>query len=254
MRIAAVLAVHGDAPHVLDTLVSIAAQDRPVDERIAVADAITEEVRTLLEAHGFHIVNATTTAMDPHTRVAHNFSQGVALATACDLAVLGDHDDVWHRHRVRHHEQVANEFPDAAMLVSDGRLVNATGEGMGSTLRMTFPVPVEWNDMSTSAQWRYAIRHSIATGGASAVRPKYVAAQQVPPGWLHDRWWSLAAIRRGGIVIDDVIVIDYRITDEQQVGLDTQGQHDALAWLTNKAGNAGRTVKRMRDLSSLMRS
>lgn len=252
MRIAAVLAVHGDAPYLLDTLVSIAAQERPVDERIAIADAISEEARTLLEAHGFQVTNATTTATDAHSRVAHNFAQGVHRAAKCDLVVLGDHDDVWHRHRVRHHEYVATEFPDAAMVASDGRLINATGEGMGATLRMTFPVPMEWNELSTSTQWRYALRHSIATGGASAVRPHYVTSRPIPPGWLHDRWWSLAAIRHGGIAIDDVIVIDYRITDEQQVGLNTHGQEDPMTWITRRLGSLGTTARRTRDVATLV--
>ena len=56
----------------------------------------------------------------------------------------------------------------------------------------------------------------------------------VPEGWLHDRWWSLAATAQGRMALDTKIVIDYRISPEQQVGLDTANQGaDPLTWLSD---------------------
>lgn len=252
MRIAAVLSVHGSAPYLAATLASIATQTRAVDLRIAVADSVTAATRDLLAGHGFSIHPATSTAQDAHTRIAHNFAQGVRAARECEIAVLGDHDDVWHAHRVAHHVASTNASASWVMHACDGQLVDGNGDPVGATLRTTFPVPPEWSQLGRTRQWAYALRHSIATGGASAVHPRRVLTPAIPAGWLHDRWWSLLAIRSGGMLLDPTIVIDYRLTDTQQVGLDTQGQHAGARWLARRVTTAGRTVRRAGHLARLL--
>jgi hypothetical protein len=105
--------------------------------------------------------------------------------------------------------------------------------------------------MSKSKQFTYALRHSIATGGASAIRPCNFNDINVPEGWLHDRWWSLAATAQGRMSLDRKVVIDYRITPEQQVGLDTAQQAESTrTWIVDHAknliGTAGKSVDLMR--------
>jgi len=252
MRIAAVIVVHGGAPFLDATLGSISAQARQPDARIAVCDSTEPRVDAQLRAHGFDLHRATTTSRDVTTRIAHNFAQGVRLATDTDLAVLGDHDDVWHIDRIGHHEVTARTLLHAAMVSSDGRLVDAGGAPIGGTLRDTFPVPADWNHLDLRRQWIYALQHSIATGGASAVVPSKVLRRPIPHGWLHDRWWSLLATRERGMVIDDAVVIDYRVSDAQRVGLDTQGQHSAQEWWGTRVRNLGRTARRGADIARLL--
>jgi hypothetical protein len=252
MRIAAVVVAHGDAPFLASTLDSITGQSRALDARIAICDATTPQVDALLREHRFVIHRATTTSRDVTTRIAHNFAQGVHAAGDCDLVVLGDHDDVWHIDRVGHHEAVARTFPGAVMLASDGRLIDSHGAPPGGTLRETFPVPAGWNDLDLRQQWTYVLRHSIATGGASAVVPHRVLRVAIPNGWLHDRWWSLLAVRDHGMVIDDAVVIDYRISDDQRVGLDTQGQESTLRWMGKRAASLTRTARRAADIARLL--
>ena len=66
--------------------------------------------------------------------------------SACDIAVLSDHDDVWHADRVAHQAALLDEHPDVSLLASDGRLVDETGRPLGGTLRDTFRVPSDFND------------------------------------------------------------------------------------------------------------
>lgn len=252
MRIAAVVVAHGDAPFLASTLDSITGQSRAPDARIAVCDATSPQVDALLREHGFDGYRATTTSRDVATRIAHNFAQGVKAAIDFDLAILGDHDDVWHLDRIGHHEAVARTFPRAVMISSDGRLINSHGTPLDGTLRDTFPVPSGWNDLDLRKQWMYVLRHSIATGGASAVVPQSVLRIVTPNGWLHDRWWSMLAIRDHGMVIDDAVVIDYRISEDQQVGLDTQGQGSTLRWVGTHAASLIRTAKRAADIARLV--
>jgi hypothetical protein len=252
MRIAAVIVAHAGSPFIEAALDSITNQSRRPDVRIAVCDATSRDVDAHLRDHGFDIHRATTSSRDITTRIAHNFAQGVRLAGDTDLAVLGDHDDVWHIDRVGHHEAVARTFPGAVMLASDGRLVDSMGVPTSGTLRDTFPVPQGWNGLDLRQQWTYALRHSIATGGASAVVPARALRTPIPAGWLHDRWWSLLAVRDHGMVIDDAVVIDYRISDDQRVGLDTQGQHPTASWLLTRARTLGRTARRGMDIARLL--
>jgi len=99
---------------------------------------------------------------------------------------------------------------------------------------------------------RAVIRRSVATGGASAVRPRAFVDVEIPAGWLHDRWWSLVATAREALRLDDEAVIDYRISPGQEVGLDRG--HQARAAL-DRVGEgikaAGSTARRVRDLQAL---
>jgi len=188
------------------------------------------------------------------TRIAQNFLQGVrvAVAAGAEVVILGDHDDVWRRDRVDYQVSFLDEHPSVGMLASDGFLIDEHGAALPGTIRSTFPVPEDFNEQSTRAQLAYAVRHSVATGGASALRPAVLPDWSIPAGWLHDRWWSLATIRAGCFVADPTPVIDYRLTANQQVGLDAASQNDGKRWLSRKAREATRSASRARDLSRLI--
>jgi hypothetical protein len=101
---------------------------------------------------------------------------------------------------------------------------------------------------------RYALRHSVATGGASMIRPATFPDLSVPEGWLHDRWWSLVATARGGLLVDPGSVIDYRVQPGQQVGLDGSSQrHGGLVRLSSLARHGRRSLRKERDLRRLLR-
>ena len=78
------------------------------------------------------MVESTTTSTDVTTRIAQNFVQGVRACAAADLVVLGDHDDVWHPSRVAHQVGMLGVWARAAMVASDGVLVDAKDEPVGA--------------------------------------------------------------------------------------------------------------------------
>ena len=253
--VAAVLVTHNSQKFLEDTLASIDSQTRPADIRIAVDDHSTDATRSLLSAHGFIVQLATSPATNPSTRIAQNFHQVLRLAVAegADLVVLGDHDDLWHRNRIEHQCAMLARNPSTAMLASDGFLIDKHGAAVPGTIRGTFPLLEDFNEQPLRARLTYATRHSIATGGASALRPARLSDWSIPPGWLHDRWWSLASLRAGAFLTDTTPVIDYRLSADQEVGLDTADQDAPARWLANKARGLGRTSSRARDLTRLIR-
>ena len=254
-RVAVVIATHNSERFLEDTLASIQAQKLRPDIHIAIDDFSTDATRTLLNDHGFEVQAATSTARDSATRIAQNFHQGVrtAQAAGADIVILGDHDDLWHTDRIRHQVNRLHADPRIAMLASDGFLIDEHGAAVPGTIRSTFPVPADFDSLTLRKRLAYAARHSIATGGASALRPALMTDWSVPPGWLHDRWWSLATLRADRFRLDPTAVIDYRAFDDQQVGLDDAMQRQPFRWTLAKARDATRSGRRVRDLARLAR-
>lgn len=271
--IAAVLVTHNSERWLRATLESIASQTRKPDSIIVIDDNSTDGTKAILADFGITPIPASTTSTDVTTRIAQNFQQGIREAKDADIVVLGDHDDIWHPTRVDRQAYLlgarnsdsdgdvkgVNTNPSTStsvlMVASDGTLVDENGAATGGTLRTTFPVAADWNDLPANEQLAYALKHSLATGGASAIRPSYFAGQEIPEGWLHDRWWSLLATVRLGMLIDSESVIDYRVQGSQQVGLDTGTQAMGSAKkATSRAANFKVSVRKAKDLSTTLRA
>ena len=219
VTVGAVIVTHNSQQWLPDLIASIDGQTRSVDYRIAIDDASSDATVRLLREAGWIVEQATSMATDVTTRIAQNFTQGVRSLSDVDLCVIGDHDDYWLPDRVDHQTLVLEEHPEAWMVASDGRIMNQS-----QTLRDTFPIPADWENLSHRRRIRYALRHSIATGGACTVRPAGLLspstrATPVPYRWLHDRWWSLSALACDALVIDRQPVVEYRLSDSQHTGL-----------------------------------
>lgn len=256
--IAAVLVTHNSERWLKATLDSIEHQTRRPDRIIVIDDNSTDGTSKILSDHGITPIKAGTTATETVTRIAQNFQQGIREARDADIVVLGDHDDIWHPTRVERQAALlqgsnTNAGTSTLMVASDGTLVDEIGAPIGGTLRTTFPVDANWNGLPADQQLRFALKHSLATGGASAIKPGYFAEQEIPEGWLHDRWWSLLATVRLGMLIDHEAVIDYRVQASQQVGLARGTQAMSASAKTKiRAKSMGASVKRAKDLHSIL--
>ena len=255
-RIAAVLVTHDSERWIEATAASVVAQSRLPDQVIVVDDASTDATVEILSrvigSDRLRVIPSTDRSTDPASRIARNFRQGLQECRDFDVAVLGDHDDVWHGHRVEHQVQLLERHPRSTIVASDGRLVDEAGSPIGGTLRDAFPVPDRFEHLAPAERMRTVLRHSIATGGASAVRPSAFAGSPIPPGWLHDRWWSLVAVARDELILDRDLVIDYRLSSGQQVGLDRgRQQGSATQRLAHATATLPRTLGRLRDVHGI---
>jgi glycosyltransferase involved in cell wall biosynthesis len=254
---AALIVTSNSARWIEQTLASIVGQEHQPDAIVVIDDNSTDTTRSIVHAvlgGRASVYRATSRADDVTTRIAHNFHQGIRACLAYDVAVLGDHDDLWYPTRVGHQVRQFAVHPEVTMLASDGTLINARDESLDGTLRATFPVPGDWNHERPAEQMRYAVRHSIATGGASALRPSGFADLTIPAGWLHDRWWSLVATARRGMMIDTELVIDYRVIETQEVGLGRGRQDDSrLKRLTSAVTGGPEVMGKLRDLHGRLR-
>lgn len=245
--IAVVLVTHNSQAFLPELLASIDRQTLQPDIKLAVDDNSTDNTRVLLTDKGFTVIPSASTELDTTTRIAQNFVHVVTAAqeVGADTVIIGDHDDLWHPHRIAHQHELLRTHEQVSLLASNGR----TPDG---SLRTTFPVPENFNKLDLQAQWKYTAKHSIATGGASAIAPNRISTLAVPPGWLHDRWWSLRAVREGSMWVDPELVIDYRVSPGQQVGLDTAGQGNTASWVGRKLRELPTSARKMKDISQLI--
>jgi glycosyltransferase involved in cell wall biosynthesis len=245
--IAVVLVTHNSQGFLPELLASIDQQTRKPELKLAVDDNSTDNTVELLTSNGFTVIPAQSSESDTTTRIAQNFVQAVTAATdaGADTVIIGDHDDLWHPHRIKHQVEFLETHERVSMLASNGSTPNGT-------LRTTFPVPENFNQLDLQGQWRYVAKHSIATGGASAIAPNRISTLTVPTGWLHDRWWSLRAVREGSMWVDPELVIDYRVSPDQQVGLDAAGQGNNATWFSRKLRELPTTMRKMKDISQLI--
>ena len=193
-----------------------------------------------------HVRPSTSRARNLHTRTAQNFTQAARTLRSMDLIALADHDDCWLPNRLTHQAATFSQHPQALMLASNGNLM-----GDEATLFDVFDVPKDLNDHPCQQIARHVIRYSVATGSASMIRRDLLRQPQgIPPrGWLHDRWWSLVAASRCGLRVDRAPVIDYRVSLDQQIGVN-RGRQAATGLSRLTASRLG-DIARLRDLMSL---
>jgi len=246
-----VIVTHNSQEFLPELLASIQAQIQQLDHLVVIDDNSTDQTNQILAQHAIIPTRATSKATNLTTRIAQNFQQGVRQAPPNSIVILGDHDDTWLPHRVQHQVAAFQREPLLAMLASDGRISDPNK--IEQTLRTTFPIPVDWDAMNKRNQFAFALRHSIATGGASAIKvSNFTSHLTVPSGWLHDRWWSLAATALGRMALDDEIAINYRITTTQQVGLDSASQQEGTQqWLLAQARDFPNTAAKSVELMKL---
>jgi glycosyltransferase involved in cell wall biosynthesis len=245
--ISVALVTHNSERFLPELLLSIDRQTLQPEIKLAVDDNSTDATVDLLNQNGFTVISAHSSENETITRITQNFMQVVIAAhkAGSGTVIIGDHDDLWHPHRIKHQHEILTKNHRVGLVASNGR----TPKG---SLRTTFPVPENFNELDLAGQWRYVAKHSIATGGACAIAPDRITTLNVPTGWLHDRWWSLRAVREQSMWIDQELVIDYRVSSDQQVGLDAAGQGSTAYWWTKKLRDLPSTARKMKDISRLI--
>lgn len=158
-------------------------------------------------------------AADVKTRIAHNFARGLAEVARYDFVVLADQDDVWFDDRLECQRAALVAAPSALLAAGDGLLIDEASRRTIGTLRDTFPVPPDWATLSPAQRMRIALRQPLVTGAASALSQELARLMTpIPTGWLHDRWGSLVASARDGLVLQPRPVIEYRVHARQVLG------------------------------------
>jgi glycosyltransferase involved in cell wall biosynthesis len=223
---AAVMVTHNGARFLRQQCDSIFRQTLLPAVLIVVDDASRDTTRDLLhEISGAAsvpmelIVVDGSDAPDWKSRIAANMMTGLVAASEYRVAILSDQDDEWLPDRLATQRATLLGTPGVLLVAGDAILIDEHGQPLGERLRDRFPLPPGWDALDAPARVRAALRRPIVTGAATAMGPELVRLMSpVPKGWLHDRWATLVAVARNGVLLQDDPVIRYRIHDRQVIG------------------------------------
>lgn len=259
VRVGALLVTHNSGSHIDQTLASIQAQTLQPDVVLVVDDDSRDDTvariehwaRSFEQAGGlFLFQRSTATSTRGLSRIAANFTQGVRALGNVDLVALADHDDLWLEDRLQQQIDLMTEMQHCSMLASNSWIDDTAG-----TLFDAFDIPEDLGTASAADVLRFVIRRSVATGGASMIRPRRLidSGALVPPaGWLHDRWWSLVAAAQGALCVSGKPVIRYRLSQAQAVGLDRGRQ--ASSGMRRIIRTSWGDLERLKSLHGLRKS
>jgi glycosyltransferase involved in cell wall biosynthesis len=223
---------------------------RPILRDLARSSPIPVEV---IEVDRSHVA-------DIRTRVAANVMAGLEAASGFDIAILADQDDEWLEDRVAAQRHLLTSIPGALLVAGDASLMDRDGVATGGTLRQLFPAPANWSGMDPAARMHAALRRPLVAGAAAAQVTELTRLMSpIPPGWLHDRWATLVAAARGGLVLQPAPVIRYRVHSGQVLGVrDARAGAREQRWRQvlrrgmspmGAAARAGHIVRRIRPLA-----
>ena len=212
------------APYLRQQLDSILSQTRPIDEIVVGDDGSTDETLDILVEYEARHPGRFRLFAHPERRGTVNNFEFVLARCRGRLIFLSDQDDVWKPHKV---ETMLARFddPQAMLVFTDGRLIDAGGAPMASTLWK------EWQfNWTTRLRWRrpraavldLVHNRNKVTGATAAFRRELLddcLPIRVPPGYWHDAWLALHAAARGGLRFLPEPLIDYRVHEGQQIGI-----------------------------------
>ncbi|CAM3950605.1 glycosyltransferase [Smaragdicoccus niigatensis] len=192
-------------------------------------DATCDLVRKAFANSGIRLVelDAPTRSGGLFTRIARNFQTAISAAADYPFIALSDQDDVWVPTRLERQRDRLTR--GALMTIADGHVIDEDSARTGTTMRHRFPVPLEWTGWASTERLEAVLRQPMATGAASMISNSLLElALPIPSGWLHDRWLSLVAAARAHLDVDQRQLIEYRVYDEQAVGVD--GETHLVGW------------------------
>jgi len=220
VKISVALCTRNGARYLEAQLRSILDGTRVPDEIVLSDDASTDATiaigsRVLGASRVRHRILENPTALG----VTANFEQAVR-ATAGDVIVLSDQDDVWHPTRLA---RVESDFTATGLLLrhSDARLVDDLGADLGTTLFTRLRVrPDEVAAIADGRAFATYLRRNLATGATTAFRRELLEdALPFPPEWVHDEWLAILAAARAGVRLVREPEIDYRLHGANQIGV-----------------------------------
>ncbi len=214
------LGTYNGGQYLREQLESIAAQQRPPDELVICDDCSGDDsveiVRWFAARASFPV---RLQINERRLGSTGNFAKAIALCRGRWI-FLCDQDDVWMPQKIARLLQAAAEHPDAGLLFSDVRLVDAArrplGCGLWEALRFGRR---QQRLLNRGDAWKVLVRRNVVTGMTMAFRSEY-RPWVLPPaaGWVHDGWIALIVAAVAPCVAIAEPLVEYRQHPGQQIG------------------------------------
>jgi len=235
---------------------SLFAQQRPVDEIVAVDDASNDSTVALLTS----LASRSPVPMHVHRNPARlgagaNFERAMAL-TKGEIIFLCDQDDVWEPEKIATCLIPFESDSNVVLVHSDAQLVGADMQSRSTTLFAALEIsPTERRLEDASRAFELLLKRNIVTGATAAVRRSvFVQAAPFPPEWVHDEWLAVIASLTGRLVRVDRPLIRYRQHGANLIGAERRSAAQKLRALRSGRGDyQRRLLTRLTLLQTRMR-
>jgi glycosyltransferase involved in cell wall biosynthesis len=234
---------------------SLLAQSSLPDEIVLADDASTDGTCAILDAFAARArsegIEVTLVARDQNIGFVQNFSDAL-LRTRGDIVFLCDQDDTWHPRKIAQMRERFTHDPALTLLHSDGELVDAELEPMGSTMFDALQVkPWELAAIHAGRAFEVLVRRSMVTGAATAFRRSLLATGlPIGQGWIHDEWLAIVAALIGKVDVLPAALIAYRQHGGNEVGMRPRTLRDRIDDLFRpRAAWLAAQIERMRELA-----
>lgn len=180
--------------------------------------------------------------------ITRNFARAVGTCTG-NVIFLCDQDDVWLPNKVETIASIFENQPDALLVFSNARLVDADLHNLGKSqfqmVRMTDGLRQSLEGIDG---FETLLRRNVVTGATVAFRRELLnIALPFVDGWLHDEWLAILAAAEGGLRVIDTPLVLYRQHGSNQCGMRPEPLAGQLAQAASRTRETS-GCKRIRQL------
>lgn len=133
MKVSIAMATYNGAKYILQQLESFANQSRLPDELVISDDCSTDETESIVHAFAGHAPFVVKFHRNKkNLGYCGNFNEALQKTTG-DIVFLSDQDDVWFPEKIEHMLGVAEQHPDALVIMNDAALTDGELNEVGLT-------------------------------------------------------------------------------------------------------------------------
>lgn len=231
MNISVALCTYNGEKYITKQLDSIFNQTKPIEELIICDDMSTDNTMTIIENYKITYPEIIKIHQNStNLKTIKNFEKAVSLCTG-DWIFLCDQDDVWSDSKVEVMINYVTKHPKTLLLFSDGNLIDQNDNLLQNTLwekwNFTAAKRKEWK--KNQSAFRNLLNNKNYVTGATALisknLKKFIIPVIVPADYYHDSWFALNAAGLNGLRFIEKSLINYRIHENQQVGITLGGKN-----------------------------
>lgn len=223
MKTSVALCTYNGEKYLREQLDSILNQTSAVDEIIVCDDRSTDNTVCILEEYQSKFPNLFFIYInEANLNSTKNFQKALNLCQN-EVVFLSDQDDVWHPNKVHQFIKTFEDYQEIKVVASNGNYYD--GDQILEDKISVWDIPnfIKKNSEITPNYFELtAAITNVSTGAAMAIKKEFIA--EIPefpnvPNVHHDEYIALIAARKQVFYFLDEKLFNYRIHQEQQVGI-----------------------------------
>ncbi|MGV8915707.1 MAG: glycosyltransferase [Kaistella sp.] len=222
MKISVALCTYNGERHISEQLNSILSQSLSVTEIVICDDRSSDNTTAIIAEMGRE--NSELVKMHINSErlgSIKNFEQAIRLCEG-DFIFLSDQDDVWDFQKVQTIISAFKNFPDINVIASNGNCLDGAEIIKNKISVWDIVAEIKKHNKVPNYFEIISVITNIATGATMALRRDFLKDLfdlPVIKDFHHDEWICLIAARNNQFLFMDEKLINYRIHENQQVGI-----------------------------------